>query len=182
MVTCVTPTVRCPSCGSSSSSAPRKLFSCHTAALTCPSRPSSPASPAQAKQGLDVVELLRHCEEAHGPAPPPLYCSLISRLLKHPGRGTPAKQAAYGVWRALRASGQRLDQVAYRTGMNLCVELGHIGEARRLMDAMRVAGFRPGWGAYHILMKYHASRGDMDGARRLFAQLRAYRGGKPLGE
>ncbi|PNW88913.1 hypothetical protein CHLRE_01g050500v5 [Chlamydomonas reinhardtii] len=134
----------------------------------------------EAKQGLDVVELLRHCEEAHGPAPPPLYCSLISRLLKHPGRGTPAKQAAYGVWRALRASGQRLDQVAYRTGMNLCVELGHIGEARRLMDAMRVAGFRPGWGAYHILMKYHASRGDMDGARRLFAQLRAYRGGKPL--
>ncbi|KAG2425339.1 hypothetical protein HXX76_013753 [Chlamydomonas incerta] len=134
----------------------------------------------EAKQGLDVVELLRHCEEAHGHAPVPLYCALISRLLKHPGRGTPAKQAAYGVWRALRASGQRLDEVAFRTGMNLCVELGQIGEARRLMDAMRAAGFRPGWGAYHILMKYHASRGDMDGARRLFAQLRAYRSGKPL--
>ncbi|KAG2483919.1 hypothetical protein HYH03_017240 [Edaphochlamys debaryana] len=134
----------------------------------------------EVQQGMDVVDLLRACEEAHGPPPMQLYCSLISRLLKNQGRGTPALQAAYGVWRQLRATKYTLDAPAFRTGMNLCVELGRIGEARRLMDAMRTLGLRPGWGAYHILIKYHAARGDMDAARRVFAQLRAYRGSKAL--
>ncbi len=70
---------------------------------------------------------------------------------------------------------------AVHVGMNLFVELGQVQEARRLMDAMRAAGHRPGWGAYHILIKYYAQRGDMDGARRMFAQLRAYRGDRRLG-
>ncbi|GLC33967.1 hypothetical protein PLESTB_000823500 [Pleodorina starrii] len=134
----------------------------------------------EAKQGMAVVELMQHQEQLYGPAPMPVYCSVISRLLKSPGRGTPALQAAYAVWRMLRAAGHKLDAPAYRTGMNLCVEMGQIGEARRLMDAMRAAGHRPGWGAYHILIKYYAQRGDMDGARKMFAQLRAYSGDRPL--
>ncbi|EFJ40780.1 hypothetical protein VOLCADRAFT_119885, partial [Volvox carteri f. nagariensis] len=139
------------------------------------------AAAIEARQGMDVVELVSHEEELYGPPPLPVYCSLISRLLKHPGRGTPCRQAAYALWQKLRASGYKLDAPAYRTGMNLCVELGKLSEARQLMDAMRAAGHRPGWGSYHILMKYHARRGEMDAARRLFTQLRAYRGGdRPL--
>ncbi len=61
------------------------------------------------------------------------------------------------------------------------VELGRLPEATALLDAMRAAGHRPGFGAYHILIKHHAQRGDMDAARKLFAQLRAYRGSKPMG-
>ncbi|GIL60435.1 hypothetical protein Vafri_15028 [Volvox africanus] len=138
------------------------------------------AAALEAKQGYDVVELLKHEEQLYGPPPQPVYCSMISRLLKRPGRGTPCRQAAYKVWQMLRASGHKLDAAAYRTGMNLCVELGKLTEARRLMDAMRAAGHRPGWGSYHILMKYHVRRGDMNSARRLFSQLRAYRGDRPL--
>ncbi|GFR48274.1 hypothetical protein Agub_g10140 [Astrephomene gubernaculifera] len=133
---------------------------------------------------LDVVELLRHSQQQYGTPPLQLFCALISRLAassKRGGRGTPALQAAYTIWRMLRASKLELDAVAYRAGMNLCVDLGRLGEAQHLLQAMRTAGHRPGWGAYHILMKYHVSRGDMDAARRLFRQLREYHGGKPPG-
>ncbi|KXZ55014.1 hypothetical protein GPECTOR_3g177 [Gonium pectorale] len=134
----------------------------------------------QAGACLDVVDLLAEREAALGPPAVSAYCALVSRLLKLPGRGTPAKQAALAVWRALRASGQRLDAPAFRTGMNLMVELGRHREAAALLEGMRAAGHRPGYGAYHILIKQHAQRGDMEAARKLFAQLRAYRGHKPL--
>lgn len=66
-------------------------------------------------------------------------------------------------------------------GMNVCVDTGRLDEAQRILDVMRAAGLSPGWASYHILMKYHARRGDMDAARRLFVQLRSYLGGRVPG-
>lgn len=60
------------------------------------------------------------------------------------------------------------------TGIDACVEMGKLPEAQSLLAAMRTARISPGQGTFHRLMKFHSERGDMDGARRVFKQLREY--------
>lgn len=65
-----------------------------------------------------------------------------------------------------------LDGASLRTGLNACVEAGRIGEAEALMRGIRDARLRPGHGAYNILIKYHAARGDGAAATRFLKQMR----------
>lgn len=136
----------------------------------------------QAHQAADAVELMGVLRSEHGPPGVGFTCGVISSLLRQGRhRGTPCREAAYTLWRQLvegREKSQKLDAVAYRIGMNVCVDTGRLDEAQRILDVMRAAGLSPGWASYHILMKYHARRGDMDAARRLFVQLRSYLGGR----
>jgi pentatricopeptide repeat protein len=73
---------------------------------------------------------------------------------------------------------QQLDVVSMRTGMNACVEVGRIGEARALLQRMREAKLSPGLGAYNILLKYHCRRGAMQEATQLFKVRRYLSAGK----
>ncbi len=68
------------------------------------------------------------------------------------------------------------------TGIHVCVELGQMGEAERLMGAMRARSLDPGWASWHMLIHGYARRGDMDAARRAFARLRESRHGEPIRE
>ena len=57
-------------------------------------------------------------------------------------------------------------------GLNACVESGRLEEAQELLRSLTSNGRRLGHGAYNILIKYHSLRGDIDGARRCYLDMK----------
>lgn len=126
-----------------------------------------------------AVELFRRSASVHGVPDQRAYVTLISRLVKVSRRGQSGapQRLAHHFWLELReAHEQSLDEASFRAGINACVETGRLGDAENLIRTMRERGLRPGHGAYNMLIKFHAQRGDMEGARRAFKDMRQWHG------
>jgi pentatricopeptide repeat protein len=63
-------------------------------------------------------------------------------------------------------------------GMNACIAVGKIEEARDLLERMHSGGFNPDVRSYNILLKGYARIGDTEGMQDLVMQMRG-RGVEP---
>lgn len=60
-----------------------------------------------------------------------------------------------------------------RAGINACVGVGQLGEARALLPTMRGAGMPPDLRAYNMLLKGASRGGDLPALDELLASLRS---------
>lgn len=105
---------------------------------------------------------------------PPLFtsCGLISALCRGSRKGTSNAQLAYGLWQQLREErAGKLDDAAYRTGLNACVTVGRLDEARALLSDMQAAGLEPDVRAYNILLKGAGNAGQLPLLEELLRQM-----------
>lgn len=86
-----------------------------------------------------AVELLSDMQDlVASPMQPSLvlYCSVISALGRDKRRASSGRSLAYTLWKDLRGSGLQLDAAAYRAGINACVDVGRLQEARELVQKL----------------------------------------------
>lgn len=85
------------------------------------------------------------------------YCGIISGLAG--SRQDGFVRSAHRLWQELQRSGQHLDAAAYRTGINVYVEMGDLRAAQQVLAAMRDMGHSPDAQAWNMLIKGYARAG-----------------------
>eukprot|EP01026_Neomeris_dumetosa_P050391 TRINITY_DN4417_c0_g1_i2.p1 TRINITY_DN4417_c0_g1~~TRINITY_DN4417_c0_g1_i2.p1 ORF type:complete len:628 (+),score=66.31 TRINITY_DN4417_c0_g1_i2:108-1991(+) len=103
------------------------------------------------------------------------YCLVINGLLKtRRNRGTPNVKLAYDLWVRLYDTGENLDDIAYRTGLNACSEIGEMSQALQLLTRFESNDLR----VYNMIIKGYGRMGDLAAARK-WVRIMKQRGVQP---
>ncbi|KAL3156917.1 hypothetical protein ABBQ38_001179 [Trebouxia sp. C0009 RCD-2024] len=89
------------------------------------------------------------------------YSGLISALGKVRRRGQPSAELAYQLWQELYQLQTPLDAAAFRTGMNACISVGKLSEARALLQDMKQQNIPADIRVFNILLKGYSRRGGV---------------------
>ncbi|DBA92143.1 TPA: hypothetical protein ACH3X1_015865 [Trebouxia sp. C0004] len=99
------------------------------------------------------------------------YCGLISAFGKVRRRGQPSADLAYQLWQELCSLQLPLDAAAFRTGMNACISVGKLTEARQLLQDMKQRNIALDIRVFNILLKGYSRRGGVSAVPSILQEM-----------